>query len=442
MESIEKDPKIVNALRKEGARIREGLEMIPSENFVSKAVLQALGTFLNCKYSEGYPKKRYYGGNEFIDEIELIAIERAKNLFKVPHANVQPYSGSPANLAVYLATCEGGDTVMGQDLPSGGHLTHGWKASATGKLFRSIPYHVDSQGYIDLEEVESLAKKHRPKLMWVGATAYVREFPFEKLCEIAESVGAYLVADISHIAGLIVGGVHKSPVDYAHIITTTTHKTLRGPKGAIIMVTKKGLEKDPELAKKIDRAVFPGLQGGPHNNQTAAIAIALEEASSPEFKEYIKQVFENSQELAETLVEQGVKLVSGGTDNHMCLVELGRGEGIFLQEALDEVGITVNKNTIPNDPSSPFYPSGVRIGTPAITTRGLKREEIKIIGKWISEIVFEIREFSLPEKEKRREYMIEFREKLKKNQNILRIKKEVKELCSKFPLYPGEDFLD
>tara|TARA_Y100000310_G_scaffold174669_2_gene174732 strand:+ start:11264 stop:12607 length:1344 start_codon:yes stop_codon:yes gene_type:complete len=439
------DQEILGIINKEGKRIREGLEMIPSENFASKAVLQALGNFLNCKYSEGYAGKRYYGGNEFVDEVESIAIERAKKLFGVPHANVQPYSGSPANLAVYFALCSPGDTIMGHDLPSGGHLTHGWKASVTGQIFNSVQYHVKPDGYLDLEEIKRLAKENKPKLIWVGATAYVREFPFEELSRIADSVGAYLIADISHIAGLVVGGAHKSPAEYAHIITTTSHKTLRGPRGAIIMVTQKGLDKDSDLAKKIDKSVFPGLQGGPHNNQTAAMGVALKEASTEEFKDYAHQIVKNSKELAKTLMENGVKLVSNGTDNHMCLIDLtdkGPGRGVFLQEALEEAGITVNKNTIPNDPSSPFYPSGVRLGVPAITTRGMKEEEMRVIGKWISEIVHEIIKMQLPsEKEARKEYLRMFREALKGSGKIRETKLKVKELSEKFPLYPGFNIL-
>lgn len=446
MNSIEKsDPEVFDVIRKEGKRIEEGLEMIPSENYVSKAVFQALGSFLNCKYSEGYPKKRYYGGNKFIDEIELLAIERAKKAFKVPHANVQPYSGSPANLAVYVAVCNPGEVIMGHNLPDGGHLTHGWKASVTGQFYKSIAYHTKKDGYIDLEEVRKLAEKHKPKLIWVGATAYVREFPFEEMGKIADSVGAYLAADIAHISGLVIAGVHKSPVPYAHIVTTTTHKTLRGPRGGIIMATQKGLDKDPELTDKIDRAIFPGLQGGPHDNQTAAIAVALGEALRPEFKNYAKQIVKNSKALAKSLMENGIKLVTNGTDNHMMLIDLtlfGNGTGVFVQEALEEANITVNKNTIPAEPSSPFYPSGIRLGTPAITTRGMKEKEMESIGKWIAEVIKEVKDFELPEdKEEKSKYIKEFKEKIMKNPKIAKIKNGVVELCNKFPLYPDFDVL-
>ena len=446
MDSIEKsDPEVFSIIQKEGKRIEEGLEMIPSENYASKAVFQALGNFLNCKYSEGYPKKRYYGGNKFVDEAELLAIERAKKAFKVPHANVQPYSGSPANLAVYVAVCNPGEVIMGHNLPDGGHLTHGWKASVTGQFYKSIAYHTKKDGYIDLEEVRKLAEKHRPKLIWVGATAYVREFPFEEMGKIADSVGAYLAADIAHISGLVIAGVHKSPVPYAHIVTTTTHKTLRGPRGGIIMATQKGLDKDPELADKIDRAVFPGLQGGPHDNQTAGIAVALGEALRPEFKNYSMQIVKNSKALAKILMENGIKLVTNGTDNHMILIDLtpfGKGKGVFVQEALEEANITVNKNTIPAEPASPFYPSGIRLGAPAITTRGMKEDEMEKIGKWISEVVKEATHFELPEnKDEKADYIKEAKEKIKKNEKINKVKNEVIGLCKKFPLYLNFDVL-
>jgi glycine hydroxymethyltransferase len=433
------DPEIYELIEAEKQRRREGLEMIPSENHTSPAVLEALGSILTDKYSEGYPGRRYYGGNQFFDKIENLAIERAKKLFEVPYANVQPYSGSPANFAVYLATCQTGDTIMGQNLPDGGHLSHGWKTNVSARFFKSVPYHVKKDGYIDLEEVERLAKEHKPKLIWVGGTAYVREFPFEELSQITDRVGAYLVADISHIAGLIIAKVHKSPVSFAHIITTTTHKTLRGPRGAIIMVTEKGFKKDPELGEKIDKAVFPGgVQGGPHNHQTAAIAVALAEAMKPEFKEYGRQIVKNAKALAEELIKLKVNLVSGGTDNHMILIDLtsqGFGKGVFLQDALDIVGITVNKNTIPQDSSSPFYPSGIRLGTPCLTTRGMKEPEMKRIACWISEVIELIKSYQLPDnKLERGSYLKKFREDMANNEVIKRIKKEVLELSRKFPI--------
>ncbi len=446
MDPIEKtDPEISKAIRDEVKRQKEGLELIPSENYVSKAVLQAMGSILTNKYSEGYSGKRYYAGNKNIDIIENIAIERAKKAFGVEHANVQPYSGSPANLAVYFAVCKAGDTIMGQNLPDGGHLTHGWKASMTGQLFKSVPYHVKADGYLDIEEIRRLAHENKPKLIWVGATAYVREFPFEALGKIADEVGAYLAADIAHISGLVIAGVHKSPVPYAHIITTTTHKTLRGPRGGMIMVTKKGIQKDPELPQKIDRAIFPGLQGGPHDHTTAAIAVALGEALKPEFKAYAAQIVKNAKALGQSLMDNGIKIVTNGTDNHMVLIDLtpfGKGKGIFVQEALDEAGLTVNKNTIPADPSSPFYPSGIRLGTPAITTRGMKEPEMKAIGKWIADIAKEACKSELPDgKEERNIVVKKFKDGLSSNSVVAKTRKEVLELCKKFPLYPGMEIL-
>src|SRR3989338_2099551 len=334
---------------------------------------------------------------------------------------------------------------MGLNLSDGGHLTHGFKASSTGQLWKSVPYHVKADGYVDLEEVERLAMEHKPKLMWVGYTAYSREFPFEEISKIADKVGAYLAADIAHISGLVAAGVHKSPVPYVHIVTTTTHKTFRGPRGGIIMVTQKGLDKDPDLASKIDKAVFPGLQGGPHDHTIAAIAVALKEMESPDFKAYAQQIVKNSRALAKSLMNNGMKVVTNGTDNHMLLVDLtqfGKGKGIFAQEALDESGITLNKNTIPADPSSPFYPSGIRMGTPSLTTRGMKEKEMEQIGKWISEILKEIAQYELPEDKKQiNDYLKKFREEVKNNKKIHEIRNHVVELCKKFPLYPGFDVL-
>jgi len=440
----ESDNDVFKIMQSELKRQEEGLEMIPSENFTSKAVMDAMGSVFTNKYSEGYPGKRYYGGNEFIDQLEILTIARAKKAFGVAHANVQPYSGSPANLAVYFAVCKPGDVIMGHNLPDGGHLTHGWKASVTGQVFKSVPYHVKDDGYLDLEEIRRLAIENKPKLIWVGATAYVREFPFEELGKIADEVGAYLVADIAHIAGLVIGGAHKSPVPYAHIITTTTHKTIRGPRGGMIMVTEKGLKKDPELADKIDRAIFPGLQGGPHDHQTAGLCVALGEDLKPEFSEYAKQVVSNAKALAKGLMGKGVKLVTNGTDNHMILIDLtpiAKGHGIFAQEALETAGITVNKNTIPKEPKSPFYPSGVRLGTPALTTRGMKEPEMEKIAAWIAAAIDETKKYKLPEeKTEVQEYIKRAKEEIRKNENLSRIKEQVKALCKQFPLY-GEGFL-
>lgn len=418
-------------------RQRDGLEMIPSENYTSAAVRECMGSILTNKYSEGYPKKRYYGGNEVIDEVEILAQERAKKLFGVPYVNVQPYSGSPANLAVYLATCNPGDTVMGLNLPDGGHLTHGWKVSATGTFYKGVMYHVDENGRVDIDEVWRLAKEHKPKLIWTGATAYVYQYDFEKFVEIAQSVGAYFAADIAHVAGLIVAGVHTSPFKYAHIVTTTTHKTLRGPRGGMIMVTNQGLKKDPELGDKIDRAIFPGLQGGPHDHQTAAIAVTLKEASTPSFRTYGSQIVKNAKILAETLKKRGISLIGGGTENHLLLLNLvpifGPGGGVIVSDALGVAHITVNKNTIPKDPSSPFYPSGVRLGTPALTTRGMKEKEMKIIGNLIADCIDAVKVYRVPaNKEERTEFLKKMRKEIALNKILLLVRSKVKKLTRGF----------
>ncbi len=437
------DKKIFYLIQKEKKRQSEVLEMIPSENFTSLAVRQAMGSILTNKYSEGYPKKRYYGGNNIIDEIETLAQERAKKLFKVPYANVQPYSGSPANLAVYLATCKPKDIVMGQHLFAGGHLTHGFKVSATGIFYKTVQYSIKDiltdDDLFDYQEIRKMAFQYRPKLFWVGATAYPLKFHYEKFACIADEVGAYLVADIAHIAGLIVGGVHPSPVPYVHIITTTTHKTLRGPRGAIIMITKKGLKKDPDLPRKIDSAVFPGLGGGPHNHQTAAIAVALKEASSISFKKYAAQIVKNAKVLAEELKKFKYKLIGNGTQNHLILMDLtdslGSGAGVLAQEALDIAGITVNKNTIPGEKFSPFYPSGIRLGTPALTTRGMKEKEMKKIAFWINQVLNEINAFRLPaDKNKIHLYLKNFKKVISQNKKLKQIKKEIKKFCLQFPI--------
>jgi len=434
------DPELAGFIRRELDRQEFGLEMIPSENYVSLAVLEAMGTVLTNKYSEGYPNRRYYGGNQYIDLVEQLAIDRAKAAFGVPHANVQPYSGSPANQAVYMATCNLGDVIMGQNLPDGGHLTHGWNTSFSGIDYKSVQYHVKSDGFIDLEEVRRLARERKPKLIWIGASAYSRELPFKEFSEVAEEVGAFLAADVAHVAGLIVAGVHSDPVPYVHVVTTTTHKTLRGPRGAIVMVTKKGLDYDPDLGNKIDKAVFPGLQGGPHDHTIAAIAVALGEALKPEFKEYALQIVRNAKALSTQLINNGVRLVSDGTDNHLMLLDLtpmGSGKGVFVQDALECAAITVNKNTIPADPSSAFYPSGIRLGTPAVTTRGMKEPEMKTIADWISAVIDETRLEVLPEdKTERREAVSRFRTSAKTNSRIAHVKDQVISLCEQYPLYP------
>ena len=431
------DTRVHNLMSDEKKRQQEGLEMIPSENYASEPVRKALSSFFVNKYSEGYPLKRYYGGNEHVDRLEILAQERAKKLFEVEHVNVQPYSGSPANFAVLFGLLRHGDTIMGLNLPDGGHLTHGWKVSATGTYFNSVPYHVRPDGYFDMKEFARLAKKHRPKLIFCGITAYSRTVHFKKFAEVADSVGAYLVADISHIAGLVVGNAHPSPSRYCHVITTTTHKTLRGPRGAMIMVTKKGLKKDKDLPAKIDRAIFPGLQGGPHDNTTAAIAIALHEASKASFRAYAKKNVTNAQALADALIKHGVNVVTNGTDNHMLLIDLTHnpGSGVLAQEALELIGITVNKNTVPTETSSPFYPSGIRIGTPAVTTRGMGRKEMKLIARWASEVLKIVDEHKLPKKPvERQKYIDSFIASMKRNKEVKFMRKEVKMLCKTFPI--------
>ena len=375
------DPAVARLIEREFERQSQTICLIPSENHVSRAVLMALGSVLTNKYSEGYAHRRYYEGQQVIDELEPLAIERAKTLFGVEHANVQPYSGSPANLAVYLAFLEPGDTMMGMALPMGGHLTHGWGVSATGKWFRSVQYGVRREtGTVDMDEVRELARKERPKLIFCGGTAIPRTIDFPAFAEVANEVGAILVADIAHIAGLIAGGAHPSPVGHAQVLSTTTHKTLRGPRGAMLMCNE-------ELATAIDKAVFPGLQGGPHDNTTAAIAVALEEASRPDFSTYAAQIVTNAKALAEALVERGFDLVSGGTDNHLILVDLSSKNvpGKVAAKALDRARLTLNYNTVPFDQRKPFDPSGIRLGTPAATTRGMKEPEMLAIARWIDE---------------------------------------------------------
>ena len=377
------DPEIAGLINGEARRQSEKMRLIPSENYVSLAVLEACGTVLTNKYSEGYPGRRYYEGQQFIDPIETIAIERAQALFGVDHANVQPYSGSPANLAVYLAFAQPGDTIMGMALPMGGHLTHGAAVSVGGRWFRPVQYGVRRDtGRIDFDEVRDLALRERPKVIFAGGTAVPRTIDFPAFAEIAAEAGAVLVADIAHIAGLIAGGAHPSPVGYAPVITTTTHKTLRGPRGAMIMT-------DAEHASPIDKAVFPGLQGGPHNHTTAAIAVALHEASAPSFRAYAAQVVANAAALAAALQERGYDLVSGGTDNHLLLVDLtskGIG-GKPAAKALDRAGIELNFNTVPFDTRRPFDPSGIRLGTPAITTRGLTEQHMPLLAAWMDEAI-------------------------------------------------------
>ncbi|MFH1056933.1 MAG: serine hydroxymethyltransferase [Candidatus Micrarchaeota archaeon] len=419
----ESDLEVFNAIQNELHRQQDCLEMIPSENYVSKAVLQALGSILTNKYSEGYPGKRYYGGNEFIDVVENLARDRAKKLFGVSHVNVQPYSGSPANQAVCFAILEPGEKLMGMHLLYGGHLTHGWSVNFSGRYYTPVLYKTGEDGYLDYDAIAEMADREKPKLIFTGATAYPREIDFNKLSKIAKSVDAYLIADTSHITGLIIAGVHQSPFGVAEVTMTTTHKTLRGPRGAIIACDgepSEPLKAPPEKSRKylptmIDRAVFPGLQGGPHNHQTAAIAVALAEALKPEFKEYGKQIVKNCKTLAKILMDHGFKLVTDGTDNHLVLIDL-TNKNIAGKEAetlLQSVGITCNKNTIPFDSRKPFDPSGIRMGTPAITSRGMKESEMEKIGEFIHRTVDNRNDSG----EKRK------------------VREEITALCKSFPVY-------
>lgn len=390
------DKDIYELIVAEHNRQSNTLQMIPSENHASADVFAALGSILTDKYSEGYPGQRYYGGCEVVDKVENLARDRAKALFGVNHANVQPYSGSPANAEIYMALLDPGDTIMGLALTFGGHLTHGHKVSASGIFYNPVQYQTGKDGYLDYNDIEQMAKKEKPKMLVVGATAYPRVFDWQRLREIADSVGAWMLADVSHIAGLIVAGEHPSPVGIADVIMTTTHKTLRGPRGAMILCNGnpstplKKVERTKEnLPTLIDRAVFPGMQGGPHNHQTAAIAVALYEAAQPDFKAYARQVVKNAKKLAVELKARGFNLVTGGTDNHLLLVDLNNigVSGKEAEDALSSIGITVNKNTVPFDPRGPFDPSGIRLGTPAITSRGLKENHMVQVAEWMEQAI-------------------------------------------------------
>ena len=414
MDDITKtDPDISNAIIKETNRIRDGVELIPSENFVSKAVLQAYATVFTNKYSEGYPHKRYYGGNEFVDVVEDLAIERAKKLFGAEHVNVQPYSGSPANQAVFFALLNLGDTYMGLDLNAGGHLTHGSPVNFSGKFYKCVSYNVDKKTeLLDYDAIRKLAMEIKPKMILSGLTAYPRKIDFKAFKEISDDVGAYHFADIAHIAGLCATGLHQNPVPYCDVVTTTTHKTLRGPRGAMIMCKQ-------QHAQSIDKAVFPGLQGGPHNHVTAAKAVAFKEALQPEYKEYCSQILKNAKALADALMDKGLELVTGGTENHLMIIKLVNkgltGKGKEVQLRLEEAGIYTNKNTIPYEPNTPFNPSGIRLGTPAITTRGMKESEMKVIGDCIARVIDNLNDETV----------------------IKKVRQDILELCKGFPLYPG-----
>ncbi|HCR81026.1 MAG: Serine hydroxymethyltransferase [Candidatus Pacebacteria bacterium GW2011_GWB1_47_8] len=431
---------IFELVKKEEARQRQMIGLIPSENHISPEVSAVLSSSLSSKYAEGYPGRRYYEGNQIIDEIENLAKERIKKLFGVPHANVQPYSGSPANSAVQFALLELGDTMMGLALASGGHLTHGHpKVTFSGRYFRSVQYGLDDRARIDFDQVRELALKHQPKLMIIGNTAYPFLMDFKKFREIAEEVGAYVLADISHVTGLVIAGEHPNPVPYVDVVMSTTHKTFRGPRGAMILVTAAGLKRDPELSDKIDKAVFPALQGGPHNATTAGIAIAAAEAMTPAFKRYGKQIRRNADALAAALQKQGLKLVGDGTETHLMLIDLtnyGQGFGLQVAFAMDVAGIYANRNTIPHEPMSPFYPSGVRLGTPMVTTRGMKEKEMRQIAAWIARVVEIVKDEQLPaDKKLRQQFIRDFRAKASKNKQLLAIRKEVEKMASKFPLF-------
>ena len=431
------DPEIFKLIKQEEQRQKEVLEMIASENYASKAVMEALGSVLTNKYSEGFPKKRYYQGNAIADEVEITAQERAKKLFKVPYVNVQPLSGSPANSIVYLALLEYKDKLMGLSRDFGGHITHGGPLSLSAKFFTPVHYTLGKDGKLDYDAIEKLALKEKPKLIICGFTAYPRTYDFKKFAAIADKVGAYLMADVAHIAGLIVAGVHPSPAPYAHVIITTTHKTLRGPRGAMIMVTEKGLKKNPDLPKLIETAVIPGMQGGPHDNQTAAIAVALKEAATPAFKKYSQQIVKNAKNLAEELIKHGFKLSSGGTDNHLILIDLTNKKvnGAVAALALEQAGIVLNKNGVPYDKLPPYWTSGIRLGTPAITTRGMKEREMVKIAKWMNQVIDEVKGYELPEeKDKRMEAFRQFRTQVTKNKKLASIAKEIRTFCQKFPV--------
>ncbi|WGS64741.1 serine hydroxymethyltransferase [Marinitoga aeolica] len=415
------DPEIYKIVMKELNRQEYGLELIASENFASQAVMEAMGSVLTNKYAEGYPKKRYYGGCEFVDEAETLARNRAKELFGAKYANVQPHSGSQANMGVYLALMQTGETLMGMSLSHGGHLTHGASVNFSGKIFNVVQYGVNEETeVIDYDEVEKLALEHKPKVIVAGGSAYARIIDFKRFREIADKVGAYLVVDMSHFAGLVAAGLYPNPLEYAHVVTTTTHKTLRGPRGGMILTN------DKELYKLINKSIFPGIQGGPLMHVIAAKAVAFKEALSPEFKDYQAQVIKNAKKLAEEMEKLGFRIVSGGTDSHLFLVDLNEKgvTGKAAEKALEASGITVNKNTIPKETRSPFVTSGIRIGTPAVTTRGMKEEEMKIIAELINEVISNIKDEDGTLDDTFKENM----------------KSRVKELCEKFPLYKGKIF--
>lgn len=432
------DPQIAKLIKAEEKRQAQTLMMIPSENHTSQAVREVVGSLLQDKYCEGYPFKRYYQGQENYDKIEELCRERVRQCFGVPYCNVQPLSGSPANLAVYFALLKPGDKIMGLRMDQGGHITHGLKVNVSGTFFDSVFYHVNEQGLIDYQALEEIALKEKPKILIAGITSYPLALDFKRFSQIAEKCGALLMADVSHIAGLIVAKVYPDPAPYCHIITATTHKTLRGPRGALIMVSDKGLKYDPQMGDKIDKAVFPGLQGGPHENNIAGIAVALQEARKPSFVKYGQQIVKNAACLAECLKKSGLKLCAGGTNTHLLVIDLREFKisGNLIAEALEQGGIVANRNAVPYDPNPPFYPSGIRLGTPAITSRGMKEKEMKIIAGLIVEIISDIvkiknnLKLSLEDEKKKaiRESIIS------KSTAVKTAKARIKQLCAKFPL--------
>ncbi len=428
----ESDPEVYQLILNETDRIENGVELIPSENFVSRAVLQAMGSVFTNKYSEGYPKRRYYGGQKFVDIVENLAIDRAKKLFGAEHVNVQPYSGSPANQAVFFALLNVGDKFMGLDMNCGGHLTHGSPVNFSGIQYKPILYFVDRETeLIDMDEIRRMALKERPKMIISSLTAYPRKLEFKEFQEICEEVDAYHLADISHIAGLIIGGVHESPFPFTDVVTTTSHKTLRGPRGAIIMCKKEDRlhdayhgDTEKNLAQLIDSAVFPGLQGGPHDHTTAAKAVAFSEALKPGFKDYARQIVKNAKAMAEELMAKGVKLVTDGTDNHLMLIDLRpkglAGKGSQLQRAMDRANITLNKNSVPFQEASPFNPSGLRLGTPAVTTRGMKEGDMRAIARCVARVIDDYKDKAVLEK----------------------VKQDIIELAKEYPIYPNLGVLE
>ena len=432
------DPQMEELLKREIERQETTLMMIPSENHTSEAVREVVGSVFQDKYCEGYPYKRYYQGQKYYNKLEELCQERAKQAFGVPFVNVQALSGSPANCAVYFGLLKRGDKMMGLKLDQGGHITHGLNINFSGKFYENIFYGIGENGQIDYDAMEEMAMREKPKLIIAGITSHPMKLDFARFAEVADKCGAYLMADIAHVSGLIVAGVYPNPVPHCHIITTTTHKTLRGPRGALIMITEKGLAKDPDLPKKINKAIFPGLQGGPHENNIAGIAVALKEAMKPEFKQYSEQVIKNASVLAENLKKQGAVLCCGGTNTHLIMMDLRNFDilGNTAAESLEAAGIVVNRNSVPDDPNPPFYPSGLRFGTPGITSRGMKEQETKLIADFMIKVIKDVSRikkemgigFDAEKKSDIRKQIIE------KSQEIKKAREEIKKLCSKFPL--------